>query len=122
MHALPQGLEPSLRKIVWPFLLGVVPFQSTTAERDDVWAKKRLIYEGLRASKTLDGETRAQAEVAEEIHRIHVDCRRTDRNHPYFEAVKPVDGAPSEDETGGVSNGEFGDPHHLFVAKRGNLD
>jgi hypothetical protein len=102
-----QGLEPSVRKEAWPFLLGVVPFQSTAAERADIWAKKRVIYESLRASKTLDGETRAQADVAEEIHRIHVDCRRTDRNHPMFEAARPTDGSPTEDETGQSTNRQW---------------
>lgn len=101
---LPQGLEPAVRKEAWPFLLGVVPFASTAVERTDIWSKKQLIYSSLRASKTLDGATRAKADVAEEIHRIHVDCRRTDRGHPMFEAAQPVEGEPTEDESGESTN------------------
>ncbi|CAN6480364.1 unnamed protein product [Victoria cruziana] len=42
------GIESSIRKEVWPFLLGVYQLNSTKSERDAVSAQKRKEYEKLR--------------------------------------------------------------------------
>lgn len=35
-----QGIDESLRATAWPFLLGVVPWKSTAAERAELWERK----------------------------------------------------------------------------------
>ena len=42
-----QGVSPSLRKEVWPFLLGLYTFHSTAGERDAIRAKRRDEYWAL---------------------------------------------------------------------------
>ncbi|XVE64609.1 hypothetical protein DITRI_Ditri07aG0114500 [Diplodiscus trichospermus] len=42
------GVDPSIRAEVWPFLLGVYDFNSSTEERDSVRNQKRKEYESFR--------------------------------------------------------------------------
>ncbi|KAK4362877.1 hypothetical protein RND71_018118 [Anisodus tanguticus] len=42
------GVDPSIRAGVWPFLLGVYEFNSSTEERDCIRNQKRREYESLR--------------------------------------------------------------------------
>ncbi|CED83958.1 Ypt/Rab-specific GTPase-activating protein GYP7 and related proteins [Phaffia rhodozyma] len=92
-----RGIDPGFRSVVWPFLLGVIPWQSTAAERQQIWNRKADMYHALRKSQTLDPEVLAQPEVIEEIHRIEVDCRRTDRNVDMFLAEKGEVDSDGED-------------------------
>lgn len=70
----------------------------------------RKMYHQLRTTQTLDPDVRAKPEIVEEIHRIDVDCRRTDRTQAMF-AIPTTPGetdAAAEDDDGGktASNGE----------------
>lgn len=44
-----RGIDPkgTLRKEVWPFLLGVYQWEATTEERDRLWEEKRYVNSGL---------------------------------------------------------------------------
>ncbi|KAK0520160.1 GTPase activating protein [Tilletia horrida] len=189
-QASPSGdAQPTLlRAHVWPFLLGAVPWSSTTAERDALWdarathyaalkriwkereawraeeeegvgsggERKRVREEGRKArearavereartkrreekahaaaqdgaesaptqaaldEQTADAEEAmrdAEAErlarleeleleqLAEQRHRIRVDCLRTDRAHPTFKDVELEVDAPDEPATDGDSD------------------
>ncbi|XP_034242727.1 TBC1 domain family member 16 [Thrips palmi] len=78
------GLEPSLRSVVWPFLLHCYPFQSTYDEREQVQALRRQEYLSiLEKRESLTGEE------YDEFFRnvqciVEKDVIRTDRANPYF--------------------------------------
>ncbi|KAF8628407.1 hypothetical protein AX15_003930 [Amanita polypyramis BW_CC] len=76
--------ESKLRAQVWPFLLGVYSWETTTEEREHVWAEKRKEYQMLKSEWCGVPEVFDRPDVIEERHRIDVDCRRTDRNQPLF--------------------------------------
>jgi hypothetical protein len=104
-----------LRRTVWPFLLGVYEWDTTTEERDKLWEEKRCIpvispvygsasprlvvhrkrYYELRDEWCGVPEVFERQDVLEERHRIDVDCRRTDRTVSLF-AQPP---ASPEDKT-----------------------
>ncbi|KAL7413775.1 rab-GTPase-TBC domain-containing protein [Mrakia frigida] len=93
-----RGIDPSLRATAWPFLLGVVPWKSTLEERTELWSRKSQVYHALRTSQTINPEVRAKPEIVEEIHRIDVDCRRTDRGQTMFAIPKIPAGEVGEGE------------------------
>lgn len=39
-----QGLQPEIRNLVWPFLLGVYDWSSTSIERESVRSEKQNYY------------------------------------------------------------------------------
>jgi hypothetical protein len=39
-----RGVDPPLRKRVWPFILGVYAWDSTTEERSQMWDQKKYIF------------------------------------------------------------------------------
>ena len=81
-----QGLSDDARKRVWPFLLRVFPWTSTSQERSYMRVAMKVQYAGLR-SRWMDDEDVKQSErFYEEAHRIEIDCLRTDRTHPMFES------------------------------------
>ncbi|KAG9019564.1 GTPase activating protein [Tulasnella sp. 427] len=95
-----RGLAIDTKRKAWPFLLGVVPWSSNTAERDALWEDKRKTYETLKAQWKGVDEVFNSPEMIEERHRIDVDCRRTDRTHPLFSLAETSSGssiAVSED-------------------------
>ncbi|KAG9010927.1 GTPase activating protein [Tulasnella sp. JGI-2019a] len=87
-----RGVSVDLKRKVWPFILGVVPWESSTAEREQLWAEKQARYEAVKAQWRDNEELFNSPEIVEERHRIDVDCRRTDRTHPLF-ATLPSDSA-----------------------------
>lgn len=42
-HVCFQGLDPSLRSTAWPFLLSVISWKTTLAERTELWSRKRFV-------------------------------------------------------------------------------
>jgi hypothetical protein len=38
-----QGLEIGLKRKAWPFLLGVVPWESRTSDRERLWLEKKSV-------------------------------------------------------------------------------
>ncbi|PWZ02198.1 RabGAP/TBC [Testicularia cyperi] len=95
-----NGLTDEARKEAWPFLLGAVPFDSTTEERKAMWRQRELEYHGQKALWQTDDELLETEPVREQQHRVRVDCLRTDRNQPMFARDKQLasDVDPSQDQ------------------------
>ncbi|KAJ6547478.1 GTPase-activating protein gyp7 [Mycena capillaripes] len=83
----------TLRQRVWPFVLGVLEWDATDAERAEKWEEKRKIYHTTKDEWCGVPEVFDRADTLEERHRIDVDCRRTDRTQPLFATPTPT---PSE--------------------------
>ncbi|KAL2103483.1 hypothetical protein ACEWY4_000351 [Coilia grayii] len=75
------GVEPSLRKVVWRYLLNVYPDGLTGQERMDYMKRKTREYDQLKREWT----ARVSAEDLEFIRgNVMKDVLRTDRAHPYY--------------------------------------
>lgn len=74
------GLEPGLRKEVWPHLLNVFPPDLTKEERERHLNMKSQVYEHLKSK----WKARNHKEIESITHLIMKDVLRTDRGHPYF--------------------------------------
>ncbi|XP_041093144.1 TBC1 domain family member 25-like isoform X2 [Polyodon spathula] len=75
------GVEPSLRKVVWRYLLNVYPDGLTGQERMDYMKRKTREYEQLKG----EWSQRASPEDLEFIRgNVLKDVLRTDRTHPYY--------------------------------------
>ncbi|XP_015255614.1 PREDICTED: TBC1 domain family member 25 isoform X1 [Cyprinodon variegatus] len=75
------GVEPSLRKVVWRYLLNVYPDGLTGQERMDYMKKKTREYDQLKKEWT----ARVSHEDLEFIRgNVLKDVLRTDRAHPYY--------------------------------------
>ncbi|XP_051965411.1 TBC1 domain family member 25-like isoform X1 [Xyrauchen texanus] len=75
------GVEPSLRKVVWRYLLNVYPDGLTGQERMDYMKRKTREYDQLKSEWT----TRVSPEDLEFIRgNVLKDVLRTDRAHPYY--------------------------------------
>ncbi|KAI0093868.1 GTPase-activating protein gyp7 [Irpex rosettiformis] len=96
-----RGIIPDggLRKRIWPYLLGVYPWDATRAQKLDSWEKKRKQYRDLKDQWWGVPEVFERQDVLEERHRIDVDCRRTDRTQPLFATTTPTLDV-NEDEKG----------------------
>ncbi|SCZ87307.1 BZ3500_MvSof-1268-A1-R1_Chr2-2g04773 [Microbotryum saponariae] len=103
-----RGLAEDARKDVWPFLLKVFSWTSTTEERKRSKQEKMEQYDRQRSNWADDTELKKSERWAEENHRVggcsifheipkstplwvlthlslaEIDCRRTDRTHPLF--------------------------------------
>ncbi|KIJ69240.1 hypothetical protein HYDPIDRAFT_105840 [Hydnomerulius pinastri MD-312] len=81
-----RGIIPAgtLRKKIWPFLLGAHAWDVDAKERDRRWEAKRKRYQEIKSEWCGVPEVFDRSDVLEERHRIDVDCRRTDRTHPLF--------------------------------------
>ncbi|GAA5830780.1 hypothetical protein JCM3766R1_003424 [Sporobolomyces carnicolor] len=96
-----RGLvDDDCRKEVWPFLLGVYGWESTTEERKQVAEGKSAEYEKAKRSWMDNEELHKTERYLEEDHRVEIDCRRTDRTHPMFATPDPVPGAPAPEDDG----------------------
>ncbi|CDO69529.1 hypothetical protein BN946_scf184785.g34 [Trametes cinnabarina] len=94
-----RGIDPSIRKEVWPYLLGVHDWQGDATRRARDWEAKRKQYRELKEQWWGVPEVFDRQDVIEERHRIDVDCRRTDRTQPLFAQTTPVT-EDSENEKG----------------------
>ncbi|XP_030640317.1 TBC1 domain family member 25 [Chanos chanos] len=75
------GVEPSLRKVVWRYLLNVYPDGLTGQERMDYMKRKTREYDQLKCEWT----ARVSPEDLEFIRgNVLKDVLRTDRAHPYY--------------------------------------
>ncbi|XP_034027544.1 TBC1 domain family member 25 [Thalassophryne amazonica] len=75
------GVEPSLRKVVWRYLLNVYPDGLSGQERMDYMKRKTQEYDQLKREWT----ARASHEDLEFIRgNVLKDVLRTDRAHPYY--------------------------------------
>ncbi|TSW62371.1 TBC1 domain family member 25 [Bagarius yarrelli] len=75
------GVEPSLRKVVWRYLLNVYPDGLTGQERMDYMKRKTREYDQLKS----EWKSRVSAEDLEFIRgNVLKDVLRTDRAHSYY--------------------------------------
>ncbi|XP_053705148.1 TBC1 domain family member 25 [Synchiropus splendidus] len=75
------GVEPSLRKVVWRYLLNVYPDGLTGQERMDYMKRKTREYDQLKREWT----ARVSREELDFIRgNVLKDVLRTDRAHPYY--------------------------------------
>ncbi|XP_063231993.1 TBC1 domain family member 16 [Bacillus rossius redtenbacheri] len=78
------GLDPSIRHIVWPFLLHLYTFQSTTAEREQLLAIRRQEYDAI-TRRRLDMDPESQQVFWRTVQcTVEKDVVRTDRANPFF--------------------------------------
>ncbi|KAI1795823.1 RabGAP/TBC [Ganoderma leucocontextum] len=85
-----RGVDPNIRKEIWPFLLGVHEWDSDATRREKEWEARRERYRELKDEWWGVPEVFERQDVIEERHRIDVDCRRTDRTQPLFAQAAPV--------------------------------
>lgn len=74
------GVEPALRKEVWPHLLNVFPPDLTKDERERHLKMKSQVYCHLKSK----WKATYPQEIESITHLIMKDVLRTDRTHPYF--------------------------------------
>ncbi|KAL1743936.1 rab-GTPase-TBC domain-containing protein [Schizophyllum fasciatum] len=79
--------EGTLRRRIWPFLLGVYEWDVDGAEREARWHDKMRQYHRIKDEWCGNPEVYELPQVVEERHRIDVDCRRTDRTQPLFSSA-----------------------------------
>ncbi|KAI6045667.1 GTPase-activating protein gyp7 [Pisolithus marmoratus] len=74
-----RGIAPaeSLRKRIWPFLLGVHAWDADDKERAVSWEAKRQRYHKIKSEWCGVPEVFDRPDILEERHRIDVDCRHT---------------------------------------------
>lgn len=86
----------TVRRKVWPFMLGVYEWDVEETERKSKWEEKLRTYHQTKDEWFGIPEVFDRQDVIDERHRIDVDCRRTDRSHPLF-ASQPNAPSPSSD-------------------------
>ncbi|KAL0579952.1 GTPase activating protein [Marasmius crinis-equi] len=87
-----------LRRKAWPFLLGVMEWDTTHDERQRKWDEKKKRYNELGDEWCGNPEVFERQDVVEERHRIDVDCRRTDRTQPLFSTPTTTPSSEKKDE------------------------
>ena len=80
------GVENSIRKEVWKFLLGFYPHNSTYSEREVLLEEKRKEYYGYKSQWTTISTIQESrfALYRDRKSRIEKDVIRTDRTHPMY--------------------------------------
>ena len=78
-----SGVEPSLRREVWPHLLGVYPSDLSTEERTRFLLMKGQVYNHLK-EKWVCRYTESDRKVSTVEHMVQRDVLRTDRTHRFF--------------------------------------
>lgn len=78
------GLEPALRKIVWPFLLHCYSYQSTYEDREHIDAIRRQEYEEIQKRRLSMGPEQADHFWRNVVCIVEKDVVRTDRGNPYY--------------------------------------
>jgi len=78
------GLEPALRKIVWPFLLHCYSYQSTYEDREQIDAIRRQEYEEIQKRRLNMNPEQAERFWRNVVCIVEKDVVRTDRGNPYY--------------------------------------
>lgn len=81
-----SGMDPSIRREAWKFLLGLYPLNSSEEERRDLMMRRRKEYQALRMQWESISPSQASRfdPWRERCSRINKDARRTDRHLPFF--------------------------------------
>ncbi|XP_065164957.1 TBC1 domain family member 25 [Atheta coriaria] len=79
------GIDPSLRKVVWKFILNVYPDGMTGKERMDYIKKKAAEYLALKEVwRNAIAQGPVVGELAYTTGMVRKDVLRTDRHHPFY--------------------------------------
>lgn len=78
------GLEPALRKIVWPFLLHCYSYQSMYEDREQIDAIRRQEYEEIQKRRLSMNPEQAERFWRNVMCIVEKDVVRTDRANPYY--------------------------------------
>ncbi|XP_036139472.1 TBC1 domain family member 16 isoform X2 [Monomorium pharaonis] len=78
------GLEPALRKIVWPFLLHCYSYQSMYEDREQIDAIRRQEYEEIQKRRLSMNPEQAERFWRNVVCIVEKDVVRTDRANPYY--------------------------------------
>ncbi|XP_016839631.1 TBC1 domain family member 16 isoform X1 [Nasonia vitripennis] len=78
------GLEPALRKLVWPFLLHCYSYQSTYDDREQIDAIRRQEYEEIKRRRETMNPEEADKFWRNVVCIVEKDVVRTDRGNPYY--------------------------------------
>lgn len=78
------GLEPALRKIVWPFLLHCYSYQSTYDDREQIDAIRKQEYEEIKKRRLSMNPEQAEHFWRNVVCIVEKDVVRTDRGNPYY--------------------------------------
>ncbi|XP_046815674.1 TBC1 domain family member 16 isoform X2 [Vespa crabro] len=78
------GLEPALRKIVWPFLLHCYSYQSTYEDREQIDALRRQEYEEIQKRRLHMNPEQGERFWRNVVCIVEKDVVRTDRGNPYY--------------------------------------
>lgn len=78
------GLEPALRKIVWPFLLHCYSYQSTYDDREQIDAIRRQEYEEIQKRRLSMNPEQTERFWRNVVCIVEKDVVRTDRANPYY--------------------------------------
>ncbi|QRW27163.1 GTPase-activating protein GYP7 [Rhizoctonia solani] len=65
------------RRLAWPSVLNVLPWDTDQQTRENMWAEKKALYEEIKGQWFEVEEVLKRPEVAEERHRVDVDQMRT---------------------------------------------
>ncbi|CAD5124952.1 unnamed protein product [Dimorphilus gyrociliatus] len=85
MHVYQNGVEHSLRKVVWKHLLNVFPREFNGKKRFDYLTKKKEEYSKIRDEwKRLLDSDNCSENVKLVANMVRKDTLRTDRGHPLF--------------------------------------
>lgn len=81
------GVDPSIRKEVWKFLLGYFPLDSTYEERLELQANRKTEYDVLKNQWQSVSANQAKrfGKFRERCSRVEKDVVRTDRTLPFYE-------------------------------------
>lgn len=87
-----RGVEISLRKEVWLYLLGVVDFDSSEKMRREKYEERQATYKQLnekrKSNQSLlshgNGATPTNNKLTQMLQQVDNDIRRTDRSHPFY--------------------------------------
>ncbi|ORX99752.1 RabGAP/TBC [Basidiobolus meristosporus CBS 931.73] len=78
------GVENKIRPIVWKYLLGVYPWDSTEAQRKEIRERNKTEYERLKGLWFGQKELEEDTSFRDQKHQIEKDVLRTDRTNPLF--------------------------------------
>ncbi|ORX81343.1 RabGAP/TBC [Basidiobolus meristosporus CBS 931.73] len=78
------GVEDKIRPVVWKYLLGIYPWNSTKAQRKQISEENKAEYKRLKNMWFDNTELESNTEFQDQKHRIEKDVLRTDRANPLF--------------------------------------